>query len=725
MSMFPPAHRRRPSLAALTLSVASLAAPAAWAQTATELPPVTVEATPLPADQPFQTTITGNALATGQATSDDTAKLLSDVPGVSLNGGGGISSLPSIDGMADDRLKTLIDGVPVTSSCPNHMNPALSYIAPTTVAKATVVAGITPVSAGGDSIGGTIAVEPAAPVFAGPGEGMHYQGALSTFYRSVNDALTSSVAASAASDAVSVGMTLSRAHALAYRDGDGNVVHGSEYENYTGDGTFAVRGGSDQLVIRGGVDYSPYEGFVNQPMDMTFNMSHHVNGHYHGEFGWGTLDARLYWQDVRHEMNFLFGRPVYAPVNAGMPMLTRGQDLGYSIKAEIPWTNTDTLRVGNEVHRYTLNDWWPAAFSTVNGMGPNTFDNINGGQRNVLGTYAEWERNWTSRWTSLLGVRNDTVLMDTGNVYGYNSTVSNYGTDAAAFNALNHRKLDVNFDATALARYQASDTNDDEIGYARKTRSPNLYERYAWSTGSMAAGMIGWFGDDNGYVGNASLRPEIANTLSASAGWHDSAKKDWEVKVTPYYTYVQDYIGVDRIYALNGHAIASPGVLQFNNHDAELFGTDFSGRKVLARDTGYGDFDVKGTIGWVRGMQINNGGNLYHLMPVNGKVTLEHTLDGWSNAIDVQAVSAKDLVDTTRNEPVTPGYALVNLRSAYKWQQVTLSAGIENVFNKQYYDPLGGVDIKDARYSGTTLTTPFPAVPGAGRSFDAGVTITF
>ena len=51
--------------------------------------------------------------------------------------------------------------------------------------------------------------------------------------------------------------------------------------------------------------------------------------------------------------------------------------------------------------------------------------------------------------------------------------------------------------------------------------------------------MIGWFGDGNGYVGDINLRPEVANTLSATAKWSDGARKDWEFDVTPYYTYVK------------------------------------------------------------------------------------------------------------------------------------------------------------------------------------------
>ena len=104
----------------------------------------------------------------------------------------------------------------------------------------------------------------------------------------------------------------------------------------------------------------------------------------------------------------------------------------------------------------------------------------------------------------------------------------------------------MNFDATALARYEHDLSTTFEGGYAMKTRSPNLYERYDWSTGKMAMEMNGWFGDGNSYVGNLDLKPETAHTLSVTAGWHDSARKDWELKITPYYTFVEDYIDVDR-----------------------------------------------------------------------------------------------------------------------------------------------------------------------------------
>ncbi len=123
-----------------------------------------------------------------RAATSDTASLLRDVPGVSLYGAGGVSSLPSIHGLADDRLRIKVDGMDLISACGNHMNPALSYIDPSKSESIQVFSGLAPVSSGGDSIGGTILVDSAAPEFAKAGEGVLKKGEAGAFYRSNGNA---------------------------------------------------------------------------------------------------------------------------------------------------------------------------------------------------------------------------------------------------------------------------------------------------------------------------------------------------------------------------------------------------------------------------------------------------------------------------------------------------------------------------------------------------------
>ena len=70
-----------------------------------------------------------------------------------------MSRLPVIRGLADERLRLQIDGMDLYAACPNHMNTPLSYLDPGQVERVRVWAGIAPVSAGGDAIGGVVAAE--------------------------------------------------------------------------------------------------------------------------------------------------------------------------------------------------------------------------------------------------------------------------------------------------------------------------------------------------------------------------------------------------------------------------------------------------------------------------------------------------------------------------------------------------------------------------------------
>ena len=130
-----------------------------------------------------------------------------------------------IRGLADDRLRTQVDGVDVVAACPNHMNPPLSYIDPTAVAAIDVYAGVTPVSVGGDSIGGSIVVRTADPVFA-EGPGNLLQGSVGTFYRSNGDSWGGNLAGTYATDSVSLGYTGAYAQADNYKAGD-------DFKDYT------------------------------------------------------------------------------------------------------------------------------------------------------------------------------------------------------------------------------------------------------------------------------------------------------------------------------------------------------------------------------------------------------------------------------------------------------------------------------------------------------------
>jgi len=662
----------------------------------------------------------GESLVSKRLKSSDTAVLLNGEPGVALATGGGVSSLPVVRGLADDRVQVYVDGMCLTSACANHMNPPLSYIAPASVSSIGVKAGVTPVSYGGDNIGGVILVESDPPFFAYSGEGLKESGSVSTYYRSINHSSGAAFSGAIAGSNLSFGVTGSIDHANDYKDGHGNTVTSSYYESRNIGAILAVKGESSLLTLKARHQLIPGQGFVNQWMDMVENNASFINLRYKSDFSWGKLDATAYWQNTWHKMNSGEDKVVLVSIMPDMPMETRGIDFGYSLKTEMPFADKNILRLGHEFHRFTLDDKWPPVAGT--GMWPETFININNGNRDRYSVFAEWESKWNKEVTTILGVRNEQVRMDAEDVTGYSTTSATYTGPANQFNNQDHTRNDSNWDMTAQARFEPSSTDTYEVGYARKTRSPNLYERYAWATNWMCSGMVNWFGDGNGYVGNLDLRPEVANTLSFSADWHDSVRKSWELKVTPYYTYINDYIGVTKV-GEKSYASETLNILKFTNHDARLYGLDISGKLSLWKNSALGSGQLRGSLGYVHGKELDTGSCLYHIMPLNGFLSLEQRIAAWSNAVELQLVGRKSETDPIRFEPQTAGYALLNLRSAYQWKNLRIDLGVTNLFDKFYYLPLGGIN-----YDNFLHTKPngnIEPLAGQGRSFTVGLTQTF
>lgn len=757
----PPSRRRptphRPRLRPSCLALIALPALAA-AQTAPDAAPntVVVEAARAAAVA-APSRIDAARLQTLRAAGSDTATLLRDIPGISLQGAGGVSSLPAIHGLAGDRVRVQVDGMDLIASCPNHMNPPLSYLDPSSIAALDVWAGIAPVSAGGDSLGGTIVARTADPEFAAAGAAALVKGEAGAFVRSNGRARGGHLAATYATETLSARYHGSAARAGNHDAGDdfktspdtGRVGHtlpldevgSTAYDTRNHTLGLAWRSGAHLLDLRLGYQDLPEQLYPNQRMDMLGNTQRRTNLRYVGRLERGTLEARLYHEDVEHFMDFGADKRFWygtnsgagapcAPIRfhgdpagtcaAGMPMRTESRNTGITLKAELPFGDAALLRVGGEAQAYRLDDRWPASGG---GMGPGHFDNIADGRRDRLALFGEWQARHGERWTSLVGARVERVTSDAGAVHGYSGAANAPGAqvaEAAAFNARDRKRRDHHVDLAALARWRADATLDVEFGAARKVRSPNLYERFAWSSWAMASTMNNFVGDGNGYVGNPDLKPEAAYTASATFDWHADDRR-WWLKATPYVTHVSDY--VDAV-ARAGWKPAQFNVLGYANQSARLVGLDLSGRVPLARGAS-GDWDAEAVVAYVDGENRDTGDSLYQVMPLNAKLMLTHRHGGWNGAVEWVLVKSKADGSDVRNEIPTAGYGLLHLRAGHAWPRVRFDVGVENLLDKLYFLPTGGAYVGQGRTMSITGVPWGIAVPGPGRSVYASVTLSF
>ena len=692
-----------------------------------------------------------------RSATNDTASLLQGVPGLSLNAAGAVSSLPSIHGLADDRLRIKVDGVDLIASCPNHMNSPLSYVDPSDVSGLTVFPGIAPVSVGGDSIAGSIIADSRPAPFATDRQPGGIAGELGSFYRSNNDGIGGNAAASFAAENVSFRYNGSWSRSDNYKAGGDfkttemtgrpghtlplDEVGSTAYETQNHALEFASKDDNSLFQARVSYQNMPEQLFPNQRMDLLGNEQVLVNLSWREDLDWGVFEARVWHETVDHYMDFgpdkrfWYGTESAPPVApevgtpcsppgfmscaAGMPMQSESTNAGADLDFSVLLDEDNILRLGTKVVRYRLDDYWSPSGG---GMWPGTFLNIKDGHRDRAAFYAEWEARPGSAWTTLLGARYERVTTNAGDVQGYATEMPAPGNqipDAMAFNATDHKRLDDNIDLTALAKYTSSDHFDVNFGLARKVRTPNLYERYTWSTWTMAAVMNNFVGDGNGYVGDVNLKPEVAYTASATLDWH-AVDRRWEVRATPHYTRVSDY--VDAV-ALPGWMPDQYNVLRYANQDARLYGLDLAGN--VSWDSDRGKWNAAAVVSYTDGENLDTGGALYNIMPLNARLSLGHQIGSWDNSLELVLVDRKDELSGVRNEIPTAGYGLVNLRLSRSWSSVRVDVGIENLLDRLYFLPTGGAYLGQGSTMMVSMTQWGTAVPGMGRSVYAGLTLSF
>ena len=533
-----------------------------------------------------------DALALARTHDSDVSASLRNAPGYAAIASGGLSGLPALRGLADDRVNILLNGMTIGQACSNHMNPPLSYVAPAAAPAPLIAPGVTPVSLGGDSTAGTIAVNTPAPDFLTRGQGLRAHGGLSLFHHTNSISNGGNAWFALSSPNATLSYTGSYVNANNYHDGLGAAVKSTFYESQNHNLQLGARKGSNQFQLGLGYQRIPQQGFPNARMDMTRNEAKFLNLAYARLLGSARLDARFYYQDTRHEMNIL--RDKIPGMN--MPMETSGVNSGYTLSLEKNIAARHTIRLGQEMRRFSLNDWWPPVTNMVGSMGPATLWNVSEGRRNRIAAYGEWEARQSSHWTTLLGIRAESVGMNAGDVVGYNTSTTTtgsamYAADAAEFNALPRARRDFNFDASAAARWQPRAGWQAEFGFARKTRSPGIYERYLWVKRSMmSVNMNGWFGDGNGYTGNIQLNPEAAHHFTAASEWRGTGENAWRFRLAPFLTEISDFIDVRRCPVINDK---SNGCTPMTLNATSGFTTLQFKRKLVACDVD--DLSISGT----------------------------------------------------------------------------------------------------------------------------------
>lgn len=636
-------------------------------------------------------------------TQPTTGALLKHAPGANVNFNGPLTGIGQYRGMYSFRVNTKIDGIAVEPAGPNWMDAPLHYAPMPLLESLQVQRGITPVSAGNETIGGHMHARLKTSRFSA-GPEFEFHGAMNAATQTVDGGFGVGAVLGASNDS-------HRFHASGViEEGDdtqfsGGKIHPTEYDRKAWGLGYGFAKGEHRI----GLDYRRNEtgdaGTPSLPMDIRYFDADIVSGTYEGSLGSAELSARLHYSDVTHRMDNYSLRAAPPDPARFRSTLAESSSGGFEFGALRRFSGgqlgfgIDGDRAGHDADISNPNN---ASFFV---------QNFNDVERDRLGLYAEWTTPVDRVWSYQAGGRYTRVGAEAGRVDGTPAMMSPAaGRLRDVFNSSRRDLSWDNFDAVAKLFYQLSSSVRLDAGLAHKERAPSYQELYLWLPMQATAGLA----DGKNYVGNLDLKSEQANIVDIGLDW-SGARGYFGPRL--FYKRVDDYIhgmpSVDPdVIMVSTMMGGDPQPLQFNNVDAEFYGVD--------ADFGWqiGDaWRVDGVLSYVRGKRRDISDNLYRIAPLTSVLGLTWSRNRWTATAEGVFATEQRKVSSTNDETPTPGYGIMNLYGGYRFDTgIELSLGVNNVFDKEYRDHTNGVN--RVRNSDVAIGQ---RMPGPGSSFFARV----
>lgn len=618
------------------------------------LPDLTVETTASEAS-PLRQTAVPSPIA-------DSAEQLKKLPGANINRNGPLTSIAQYRGMFGDRVNVLVDGVRISQAGPNSMDSPLSYIAASQLDSLTLYRGIAPVSSGIETIGGSIAASSKQADF-GNGDDFAFSGQASAGFAHNNDSYQLGLNTVLSNQNHRIGLYGSRDKGDDQRFSDGTLLP-SRHERDSFGMAYGYRNDRDFEMALDAEHHDTGEtGTAALPMDILFARGERYKTAFSQILDNGDkLSLRLHYQDADHLMNNFslrqgpaaaMQRQTYTDVIAyGVQLHYQHQNWLFGLETDMAEHNATIFNPNNSGFRLT---------------------NFNQVERDRYSVFAEWEGDLNADWSMQAGgryskIHSDADAVSAAGLMGPMAAMMQMRADA--FNAEDRSQQDDLLDAAVTLNRVLRPDLDLIIGAARKQRAASYQERYLWFPAESTSGLA----DGNNYLGDINLSPETAYQFELGLDWH---RPTYGMSPRLFYHHVNDYI--------QGVA-AAPDTLQFTNVDARLYGLDASWYLALNNQ-----WQLDGTISYVRGERHDTDDNLYRIAPLTHRVQLSYIEMNWQLGLTMVNVASQNQVSAENTEQKTGGYSLFHLTGQYQLDQnLTVHAGIDNLFDRRYQDHLGG-----------------------------------
>ncbi len=639
--------------------------------------------------------------------SADFREQLSKLPGVSINGNGGVTGIVQYRGLFGDRVLMNIDGAEIIGAGPNAMDSPMSHIISDANLQVTLYQGIAPVSAGAEALGGALEINDFNVGFSSgkwvSNGNLHLsaysnQGSLVSFNADIknNDTYLAVSADSQQSNNL--------------KASDDRIIPNTFYERTGVKLKAGYKQQNHQLDLLIGQRNTNESGTPALAMDIIFidSLWYRLQ-HSYQHSDQLVFSTKLFGNQNAHVMdNYQLRNPPMPAMSRlntvdssanGLTFDTEYNNAGHVFKAG--------LSVQHQTHDSLIENPINDAFFLLN------FNNVKRDRQSVFLEVAN--ENKVKQINYSAGVRISKVNMHAdainSNMVMMNPNVASL---ASEFNLADKNITHSLYDVVAKASIPIFAHLDVVISAGFKQRAPSYQQHFTWFPLGISAGLA----DGRNYLGNLDLQKESLKGMDLGFVYQ---QKNTNLLLNLFYNRIQDYIiglpttnnAAINIATMNNQAIP----LQWQNIDATIKGVDASVSYQVNRA-----LSLHAGLQYARGKQTTPvEDDLYRLAPLSGQVQVQWQQGEFAANLSAKLVSEQKYVAELQNESITPGYSVIDTSAQWfinsQWQ---LTLSIHNLLDKAYIDHLGGVN----RVSGQSVAVG-EKLPATGRNFGVNVSYQF
>ena len=550
---------------------------------------------------------------------------LKNIPGFSVARQGGTGSDPVFRGLGGTRLNVLLDGTYQFGACPGRMDPTTSYVFPEAYSKISVLKGPETVKYGGGNVAGTVLFERETKRFDQPGVRVNSSVLVGSAGR--DDELLDVTAGDTKGY---VRIIKTRSNSNDYKDGNGNKVH-SFYTRQSLTGIFGWTPDEDTL----------YE-FTADTSDAE------------AAYGGRSTDGPKF---DRNDYNFKFSKKNVSPVISNIEFKAFHNYVDHVMDNYSLRPNSST-KSAMEVDRTTNGARLAADLilgkSTTGTVGVDYQNNEHAGRMAM----------------SMMG----TPVYTTGMVRDL--TFTNYGLFSEF-----KRQLKNNSRLLAGLRTDSLDVKNEKTGAEDHNRTYGAFLRYehdhakAPVTSYIGIGHAQRPADYWERSTNFYLKPEKSTQLDTGLIYR-SGKLNTSLSL--FYANIDDFILFK-----NANSSATKTA---ENIDASLYGGEVDLIYSLNKH-----WMATASLAYVRGNNDADNKPLAQIPPLEGTLGLKYNNEKVEAGLLWRGVQAQTRYDLNSGSEIgydlgaSSGFGILSANLAYKaTKQVTIAAGIDNIFDKNY-----------------------------------------